>query len=80
MRLVFLTTMPAIFGDVYGQAPGIAGLHYLALGIGLSGASQINARLLDRVYKYFKEKNGGEGKPEYRLRESLPFIPKVKEY
>ncbi|KAF7970479.1 hypothetical protein HWV62_23837 [Athelia sp. TMB] len=69
---IFLTSMPAIFGDVYGQAPGIAGLHYLALGIGLSGASQINARLLDRVYKYFKEKNGGAGKPEYRLPSMLP--------
>lgn len=69
--------MPSIFEGVYGQEPGIAGLHYFALGIGLSGASQINARTLDKVYRYFKEKNGGEGKPEYRLRtfsllQSLP--------
>ena len=65
---VFLTTMPTIFGGIYHEQIGIAGLHYLALGVGLTGASQINARLLDRIYKYFKEKNGGEGKPEYRLR------------
>lgn len=53
----------------YGERPGIAGLHYLALGVGLSGASQLNARTLDRVYKHFKRKNGGKGRPEFRLRE-----------
>jgi hypothetical protein len=63
--------MPTIFEGVYGQPNGIAGLHYLALGIGLWGASQINARLLDTVYVYFQKKNGGVGKPEFRLRESV---------
>ena len=52
--------MPTIFGDTYHQPVGIAGLHYLALGVGLTSASQINARMLDRMYRYFKEKNGGE--------------------
>jgi len=32
---VFITTIPAIFQDVYHQQVGIAGLHYLALGVGL---------------------------------------------
>jgi len=41
---LFLTTMPSIFEGVYHEMPGIAGLHYLALGVGLSGTSQINAR------------------------------------
>jgi hypothetical protein len=44
-------------------------LHYLALGVGLSGASQVNARILDRVYIYFQKRNGGVGRPEFRLRE-----------
>jgi hypothetical protein len=70
---VFLTTMPTIFGVIYQQKPGIAGLHYLALGVGLSGASQLNARTLDKVYVYFKNKNGGVGRPEYRLRGYLVF-------
>ncbi|KAM5544558.1 hypothetical protein V8D89_001456 [Ganoderma adspersum] len=69
---LFLTTMPTIFGDIYHQPVGIAGLHYLALGVGLTGASQINARMLDRMYRYFMEKNGGEGKPEYRLPSMIP--------
>lgn len=65
--------MPSIFEGVYKQRPGIAGLHYLALGIGLSGASQINARTLDKVYIYYKNRNGGVGRPEYRLRKADSF-------
>lgn len=41
-------------------------------GIGLSVAAQINARALDKVYKHLKAKNGGVGKPEFRLRAPLP--------
>lgn len=63
--------MPTIFGSIYHQKPGIAGLHYLALGVGLSGASQVNARMLDKIYIYFQKKNGGVGRPEFRLREFL---------
>ena len=66
---VFLTIIPNIFADVYNEAPGIAGLHYIALGVGLSTASQLNARFLDRIYIYFKNKKGGVGEPEFRLRE-----------
>jgi len=62
-----LTTIPSIFEGVYQQPVGIAGLHYIALGVGLTGASQINARTLDQVYVYLKNKNGGVGKPEFRL-------------
>jgi hypothetical protein len=67
--------MPNIFADIYNEVPGIAGLHYIALGVGLTTASQLNARLLDRIYVHYKKKNGGVGEPEYRLRELLssPF-------
>ena len=66
-----LTTIPGIFEGIYQEDVGIAGLNYLALGVGLTGASQINARLLDYIYRKLKERNGGAGKPEYRLRKSL---------
>ena len=33
------------------------------MGVGLSFVSQLNARMLDDAYKYYKEKNGGKGKP-----------------
>lgn len=67
-NLVFLTTLPGIFEGTYHERVGIAGLNYFALGIGLTGASQVNARVMDRIYIYFTKKNGGKGRPEYRLR------------
>ncbi|KAI0686159.1 MFS polyamine transporter [Earliella scabrosa] len=71
---LFLTTLPSIFKGVYQQSVGISGLHYIALGLGMSGASQINARLMDVIYKRLSEKNGGEGKPEYRLPSMVPGV------
>ncbi|KAL0954037.1 hypothetical protein HGRIS_005191 [Hohenbuehelia grisea] len=69
---LFLTTMPSIFEGVYKMPVGTAGLNYLALGVGLSGASQFNARAMDKIYIHLKRKNNGEGKPEFRL---PPMIP-----
>jgi hypothetical protein len=66
---VFLTTIPSIFEGTYHQRPGIAGLNYCSLGIGLTVVSQINARAIDRVYAYLTNKNGGVGEPEFRLRD-----------
>ena len=67
--VVFLTTIPAIFSSIYHERVGIASLHYIALGIGLSLASQVNGRFIDRIYIHFKNQNGGVGEPEFRLRE-----------
>ncbi|KAG2137983.1 major facilitator superfamily domain-containing protein [Suillus clintonianus] len=69
---LFLTTIPSIFQGVYQQSTGISGLHYIALGIGLVGASQLNARTTDKIYVHFKNKNGGVGKPEFRLPAMVP--------
>ncbi|KAJ6508226.1 MFS polyamine transporter [Mycena sanguinolenta] len=69
---LFLTSMPLMFQGVYGENVGISGLHYLALGVGVTGASQINARFMDRIFRYLKEKNGGEGRPEYRTPSMVP--------
>jgi len=66
---VFLTTIPTTFQDVYHDRVGVAGFHYLALGVGLWMGSQVNARLMDRVYKSLKARYGGVGRPEFRLRE-----------
>ncbi|KAN0121135.1 MFS polyamine transporter [Russula decolorans] len=69
---LFLTTIPTAFQDVYHDRVGIAGLHYLALGVGLSIPSQINARLMDKTYKLLKARNGGVGRPEFRLPNIVP--------
>lgn len=49
-----------------------AGLNFIALGIGLTLASQLNALYMDKIYIYLKaqnKKNGGDGagEPEYRV-------------
>lgn len=69
---LFLTTIPSIFLGVYHQSTGIAGLHYIALGIGLVGACQLNATTTDKIYIHLKSKNGGVGKPEFRLPAMVP--------
>ena len=72
---IFLTTLPTIFRVVYQERPGIAGLNYIALGIGITGASQTTAAFMDKVYAKLKQKHG-TGKPEFRLCECplrLPF-------
>jgi len=72
---VFLTTIPTTFQDVYHDRLGVAGLHYLALGLGLSIPSQINARLMDKIYSSLKARNGGVGRPEFRLRTFCSWVP-----
>lgn len=62
-----LTTIPTVFQGVYGESVGIAGLNYIGLGLGMSGLSQLNARLMDRIFLFLKKKYGTE-KPEFRLR------------
>lgn len=68
---VFLTNMAPIFEGTYHEKTGISGLHYLAFGFGFTIVSQINARYMDHIYVYFKNKNNGVGEPEFRLRELL---------
>ncbi|KAK0199634.1 MFS polyamine transporter [Desarmillaria ectypa] len=69
---LYLTTIPTIFREVYRQSTGIAGLHYIALGIGMGVSSQTNARFMDRIYKYLKDRNGGVGEPEFRVPSMVP--------
>ncbi|KAF9560322.1 MFS polyamine transporter [Agrocybe pediades] len=69
---LFLTTMPTIFTTLYHEPRGISGLNYIALGIGLCLASQINATVMDRIYVRLKDKNGGVGEPEFRLPSMFP--------
>lgn len=71
---IFLTGLPTIFRVVYQERLGIAGLNYIALGIGITGASQTSAAVMDKVYAKLKKKHG-MGKPEFRLCECLLRLP-----
>ncbi|KAJ3572441.1 hypothetical protein NP233_g3081 [Leucocoprinus birnbaumii] len=70
---LFLTTIPAIFTGIYHMPIGTGGLNYIALGIGLTGASQINARYMDKIYVYLRRTRGnGMNEPEFRLPSMVP--------
>ncbi|EIW62246.1 MFS polyamine transporter [Trametes versicolor FP-101664 SS1] len=69
---IFLTTIPSIFEGVYREPVGIAGLHYLALGLGSVVAAQLSGRLIDMSYKRLTAHYNGVGKPEYRLPALVP--------
>ncbi|CAE6525143.1 unnamed protein product [Rhizoctonia solani] len=51
----------------YGESVGIAGLNYLFMGAGFTLGAQLGARILDRIYRYLKERNNGVPTPEMRL-------------
>ncbi|OSD03245.1 MFS polyamine transporter [Trametes coccinea BRFM310] len=67
-----ITTIPPVFANIYHETTGILGLHYISLGLGLFCASQLNARLLDKVYVALKQRNNGQGEPEFRLVTVMP--------
>ncbi|KAJ7808595.1 major facilitator superfamily domain-containing protein [Mycena olivaceomarginata] len=69
---LFLTSMPLMFQGAYGESVGVSGINYLALGVGVTGASQLNAQLMDWMFRRLKERNGGEGRPEYRIPSMVP--------
>ena len=65
--------IPTIFTRIYSQSIGTSGLHYLAMGLGNTLATQAGARVMRRLYLRLKEKNGGVGEAEFRIREFSGF-------
>lgn len=66
-----LTTLPMVYQGQYHERVDIASLHYMALGLGLAVAAQINARAMDRLYAYLGEREGRH-RPEARLPSLVP--------
>ncbi|KAJ6604016.1 MFS polyamine transporter [Mycena sp. CBHHK59/15] len=69
---LFLVSMTLMFERTYRESVGIAGLNYLALGLGVTVASYLSAHVMDRVFRYCKERNGGIAEPEFRLLGMVP--------
>ena len=74
-----LTTFSSLYVKKYGEAVGISGLHYIALGLGFAFGAQAGARVLDLMYKKLKARNGGVGTPEMRYARllvltTLPYV------
>ncbi|KZT20801.1 MFS general substrate transporter [Neolentinus lepideus HHB14362 ss-1] len=64
---LMFSTFPDLFSEVYHFSLGSVGLAYIGLGVGFLLATFFGAWLSDRVYAWFSARNGGVGKPEYRV-------------
>ncbi len=75
--LIFLlfTTFPFVFEETYGFTPGIAGLSYLGLGIGMVCGLVLFGLLSDKL---MHQKRGGTvSRPELRLPLMMWFSPVI---
>ncbi|WFD34529.1 hypothetical protein MCUN1_001370 [Malassezia cuniculi] len=66
-QFLLLAEFPRVFRDEYGLPPGMAALHYIPFLIGFLFSGQIGGRFVDTMYRHLKEKNGGVGKPEFKI-------------
>ncbi|KAK4981499.1 hypothetical protein LTR66_009944 [Elasticomyces elasticus] len=64
---LILTTFPVIWTEVYRESHGIGGLNYISIALGSFGGILFNFFLIDRIYRSLKQKNGGVGRPEFRM-------------
>lgn len=75
---LLFTTFTFVFREAYGFSESTVGLTYIGLGIGNFIGLAALGFSSDRILKRLTEKNGGKGKPEYRLPPLIfgaPFIP-----
>lgn len=63
---LMLATFPDIWTGWYGESLGIGGLNYLSIAVGSFIGLFMTVKFVDRIYKALKERNGGEGRPEFR--------------
>ncbi|WFD07951.1 hypothetical protein MVES1_003320 [Malassezia vespertilionis] len=66
-QYLLLASFSRVFKEEYGEPPGIASLHYIAMVLGFLVAGQAGGRWTDWNYRRLKAKNGGVGKPEFKL-------------
>ena len=77
LNYLFIATFTQVWNGVYGYSLGIAGLNYISIGIGAFLGLFGNFFLIDRIYKSLKAKNGGVGRPEFRVPTMLIGSPLV---
>jgi len=72
LMYLLLATFPTLWEDEYHEGVGISGLNYISLGLGFFLATQICAPCNDKIYRALRKRNGGVGKPEFRVPLMLP--------
>ncbi|KAJ7339843.1 major facilitator superfamily domain-containing protein, partial [Mycena albidolilacea] len=75
---LYMAFIYGLFYRTYGESVGVSGIDYLTFGVGVTGASQVNTQFMDWMFRRLKERNGGKGRPEYRIRACfLPHISRI---
>ncbi|GAA5974705.1 hypothetical protein JCM5350_001257 [Sporobolomyces pararoseus] len=69
---LMLVSTTEIFETVYNESVGIAGLNFIAMGLGFAAAAQGGARLLDIIYRKLKVRYNSPGRPEFRIPFQFP--------
>ncbi|KIM77118.1 hypothetical protein PILCRDRAFT_825659 [Piloderma croceum F 1598] len=64
---LMFATFPRLFKAVYDFGAGTGGLCYLGPGVGFISGTIVGAKAGNMVYLNLADKNGGKGKPEYRI-------------
>ena len=64
---LLLTVFPVTFSEIYNERPGIASLNYISLAFGFTFGGQLGGPMIDRIYRKLRQKNGGVGRPEFKL-------------
>ncbi|ANB15002.1 Tpo1p [Sugiyamaella lignohabitans] len=72
---LILTTFPKLWTEQYGESTSIGGLNYISVSVGYLLGGQLSSILVDRLYKRLEVKNGGVGRPEFRI--PLMFLSSV---
>lgn len=69
---ITLATFATLWTERYHQSVSSSGLHYIALAIGYTIATQVGAPITDRIWAHLKKKGGGTTVPEYRVPLMVP--------
>ncbi|KAI0469304.1 MFS general substrate transporter [Xylaria cf. heliscus] len=64
---LFLFMYPLLWTEQYHESVGIGSLNYISFAIGLIIGVNIAGHLNDYVYRKLKARNGGIGRPEFRV-------------
>ena len=72
LMYLVLATFPVLWTERYHESVGIGGLNYISMGVGFFLGTQISAPLNDGLYRRLRHKNGGVGKPEFRIPLMIP--------
>lgn len=64
---IFFADFVRLWTDVYHQSVQIAGLNYVSIAISSALATVVYTMTIDRIYRAMSNRNGGIGKPEFRI-------------